>query len=598
MCGISGYVGHREAAPVLLDSLGRLEYRGYDSWGFATVDSDLHIKKDVGKLSESRLKIDTSQLNGTVGVAHTRWATHGGVTPNNAHPHLDCKGSIATVHNGIFVNHDELRNRILGTHTLDNETDSGVFPHMVEDLFDDGLSLSESVAEAIRPIKGTFALASIARKEPDKVVVASYKMPLSIGIGQGEFFIGSDPLAFVDFTNRAIFLEDNDVATISPDGIELLRKGKQMEDLKDLIRLVDIDASMVGKENYPFIMGKEIDQQSVVSVNPLMLSKGQLYPFVGDLISDRDIYVTGAGTSFNASLITKYLGKYLLGRHVDAVIAHEFLESAIVDSHTSVIAISQSGETADVLEAVDYAKENGARVLSIVNKLYSALARKSDAVLPIGAGPEIAVAASKSYVNQLLVLYKIFYSAAEEFGEDVHRLKEELSRMPERIQTTLNMNQGRLETISERIATENRDVYFIGRGVNYPTAMEGALKMKEISYIHAEGFPGGELKHGPLALIEDGTPLICIIPSKNGEDIKSNAHEAKARGAVPIPVLQENYRVPFADENLHLYHATVEPLHQPIVAILPLQQLAYHTAIKRGYNPDYPRNLAKSVTVK
>jgi len=590
MCGIIGIVGKERATPLLLKGLESLEYRGYDSAGVATIaDGKLRYGKDTGKLDEVRQKHHLDKLAGSMGIGHVRWATHGGVTAANAHPHLDCKGEIAVVHNGIIENYEALRAQLEPKHVFVSQTDTEVIPHLIEEYMEAGASLEQAVLQAIGQLKGSYALLAISVKEPGKMVATRKDSPLVVGVDGDRKFVASDALAFLEQTNRVAFLEDGETVVLAGDITFLDGQGKQIE--KEFTQ-IDWKWDKATKQGHDFFMMKEITEAPEAMRCALMQDRSLILEMAMDILRAKQVVITACGTSRYAALVGRYLFSKLAGKFCDVVMASEFhYFSDSVDKNTLVIAISQSGETADVLEGVKKARENGATIFSLVNMVGSSIARMSDRVLYLNCGPEIGVAATKSFMSQLTILYLLAFTMANRLEEGVEKLRDDLCP---KIEEILSRNGVRLRELAERTKDKN-DFYYIARGINFAIAAEGALKLKEISYIHAEGMPAGELKHGTLALIEEGTPVVVICPKDyTFEETLANAAETKARGAFVIGVSEERH--PLFDEWIEI--DSVEEIFYPLVTIVPLQLLAYHLAVARGKDPDRPRNLAKSVTVK
>ena len=590
MCGIVGFIGKEPAAGVVLRALTRLEYRGYDSAGLATIDNNkLWYKKDIGKLAEVREKHGLDRLPGNIGIGHVRWATHGSISLINAHPHLSCNGRIAVVHNGIIENYQELRRLLQGRHNLVSETDTEVIPHLIEEYVATGSSLEEAVLLTIQRLQGSYAFLAISAQEPEKIVGVRKDSPLVVGIGDDEYFIASDALSFLDRTKQLIFIEDNEVSVLTEKGVIFLDEdGNRLE--KKPIEM-DWDREEVSKRGYDFFMLKEILEQPQTMHRALMQDKDFITEVAMDILRARQVVITACGTSRYAALIGRYLFSKIAGKFCDVIMASEFhYFSDSIDRNTLVIAVSQSGETADVMEGVKRAKANGATILSIVNVVGSLLARISDKVIYLHCGPEICVAATKSFISQLVVFYLLAFAMANRLEEAVTKV----GLISQEIESNIKENGPKIKELAQKTKDSN-DFYYIARGINFAIAAEGALKLKELSYIHAEGMPAGELKHGTLALIEQGTPVVAICPQDyTFNETLSNAMEAKSRGALIIGV---------SDENNEIYHhwisiPKVEEVFYPLVSVVPLQLLAYYLAIGRGKDPDRPRNLAKSVTVK
>jgi len=590
MCGIVGYIGNRQAAGIILSALKKLEYRGYDSAGMATVaDSSLFVRKDTGKLDEVAGMHRLDQLPGEAGIGHVRWATHGAVTAANAHPHLDCTREIAIVHNGIIENHRELAARLSPRHEFTSETDTEVIAHLIEDHVAHGACLEEAVRLAGKQLKGSYALVAISVREPDKIVALRKDSPLVAGLGDGGNFVASDTLSFLNETDRVVFLEDDEYAVVTSDAVRVFDSEGRRVDRQP--SRADWHWDEATKQGHDFFMLKEISEQPQAIRRAIMQDRTLMMEMGLEILRARQVVFTACGTSRYAALIGRYVFSKVAGKFSDVVMASEFGYFAdSVDRNTLVIAISQSGETADVMEGVKRAKENGATVFSLVNVVGSSLARASDRVAYLNCGPEIGVAATKSFMAQLAVLYLLAHTMVNQTDEAISQLTE-VSNLIER---NLRHNGREIPRIAARLKGKS-DFYYIARGINFAVAGEGALKLKEIAYVHAEGMPAGELKHGTLALVEEGTPVVAICPADyTFDETLSNIAETKARGALVLgvsdryePAFDEWIRVPEVDEILY-----------PMVTIIPLQLFAYHSAICRGLDPDKPRNLAKSVTVK
>ena len=588
MCGIFGYIGFRRLGPIILEGLKRLEYRGYDSAGVAYISSSLHVIKDAGKIDEINEKFNLAGIEGMLGISHTRWATHGAVTRENAHPHLSCDGRIAVVHNGIIENYIRLKNELASRgHKFRSETDTEVIPHLIEESYRRSGDPLSAIFDAVSKLDGSFAFLAILEDHPDKIFAVRYKSPLVIGLSKGETFVASDVPAFLKYTKRVIFLDDMEVAVISRDSVEVFN-ALTKEKVSKEVQTVPWSVEDAEKGGYPHFMMKEIMEQRYTITR--VLGQDDRIRRASELVEEADkVFLVAAGTSYHACLAASY---WLAESGVNArpVLASEFpYISSLVDESSLIIAVSQSGETADVLESVRMAKKRGSKVLGVVNVVGSSLMRMSDSFLTINAGPEICVLATKSYTSQLAILYLLARNLAgmlEEAKEEVKRSEKVVSGM---LEDEILMNQ--IKRIAKDFS-KSEHIFLIGRGISYATALEGALKIKEVSYIHAEGFAGGELKHGTLALIEDGVPCIAIVPEDETKDqILGNAMEIKSRGGHIIGLSLEEHEV--FDELIKVPQDNLSP----IVMIVPLQLLAYYLALERGCNVDQPRNLAKSVTV-
>jgi glucosamine--fructose-6-phosphate aminotransferase (isomerizing) len=607
MCGIVGYVGPRQAAAILVDGLSRLEYRGYDSAGVAIQNGKgIEVRKLAGRVAGLRDLLTAAPVEGVSGVAHTRWATHGAPNQVNAHPHTDCAGRIAVVHNGIVENADVLRAALeTGGHRFLTQTDTEVFTHLIEDATG---SLEERVIAAVKRVEGTYGLAVISSDEPGKVVVARHGSPVLLGIGDGEYFVASDAAAVLEHTRSVVYLDDGDIAVITAAGYRVID-----QDEGELVRAVhdiewDLEAIELG--GYRHFMLKEICEQpqSIQSTlrGRLLFESGsarlnglQLTPADCEQISR--ILILACGTSWHAGLVGRYLIEELTGIPVEVEYASEYrYRPQIVVPGVLTIVISQSGETADTLEAMRAARAAGSRVVGIVNVVGSTIARESDGGIYLHAGPEIGVASTKAFTSQIaaLVLFALYIGRHRGLSEAQGReLVYELARLPELVDQTLE-----LAPTVERLAAEfaaSRNFLYLGRGINFPVALEGALKLKEISYIHAEGYPAAEMKHGPIALIDENMPVVFVAPNDHlYQKALSNLQEVKARGGriIAITSAGNGDLGHLAEHQLRV--PRTHPLLSPVVTSIPLQLLAYHIAVMRGCDVDKPRNLAKSVTVE
>jgi glucosamine--fructose-6-phosphate aminotransferase (isomerizing) len=590
VCGIIGYTGKEPAASILYGGLTRLEYRGYDSAGIATVDNNrIHIVKDKGQLGNIVGKCNETTLPGRAGIGHVRWATHGGATKENAHPHCDSEQKIAVVHNGIIANYEELRSKLLSECSFRSETDTEVIPHLIRHYMDSGLSFEDAFFAMTRELKGSYAILAVYASEPDKIMAARRDAPLVIGLGDAANFIGSDVLSFLRYTKKVIYLNDGEGAVLTKENVTIYDA-----DHKEVIHqaeLVNWEWKEGNKGSYDYYMMKEIEEQPRAIRQALLQDDKVLMKMAMTIRRARQVVFVGCGTSRHAALIGRYAFSKIGHIFSEVVMGSEFgYFSESIDKGTVVIAISQSGETADVLSGVREAKANGATIYSLVNVVGSSLARLSDQVLYLNCGPEIAVAATKSFTAQLCLLYQIAYALDDRLPEGKAKLKE-LSSV---VDSDLEYYTESLPSLAYKLR-DKTDFYYLARGVNFAVADEGALKLKEIAYTHAEGMPAGELKHGTLALITDGTPVIAICPlDYTYEDSMANIMEAKARGAYVIGV--SNAQSMIFDDSIKI--SSCEEILYPLVTTIPLQILAYYSAIARGLNPDKPRNLAKSVTVK
>ncbi len=602
MCGIIGYIGDRKACDVIVDGLKRLEYRGYDSVGVVTDnDGKLYIKKGAGKISELEVKLNLSELPGNRGIGHTRWATHGVPDDTNAHPHTDCTGKIAVVHNGIIENYLELKEELIKKgHRFKSDTDTEVIAHLIEEELKTERDFEKALRNALNKLKGSFALGIIYSEDKEHLYFVRHESPLILGIGNGEMFAASDIPAFLPYTNKAVFIDDGEYVILSKEDYKVkdFRTGAIKE--KE-VHVIKWSLEMAEKQGYPHFMLKEIYEQPR-AVKDAIYGNAEFIDEVAKEISGYDkIFIVAMGTSYHAGIVGKYLFQRLAKKVPIVEEASEFRYEAeeVIDKNTLVIAITQSGETADTLAAIRLAKKRGAKTLSIVNVVGSMATRISDLVLYTHAGPEIGVAATKTYTTQLTVLTMLAIALARHLRTTdekyLNTLEEELYKLPELLNEALKHADG-LKALAKKLK-EKRDFFYIGRGISVATALEGALKLKEISYIHAEGLSAGELKHGPLALIEEGVPVVAIAPSgKTFDKIVSNVEEAKARKGFIISLGDNEELMKISDVFLRM--PEVDELLSPIIYVVPLQIFAYHLAVIRGNDPDKPRNLAKSVTVE
>ncbi|MGC1761196.1 MAG: glutamine--fructose-6-phosphate transaminase (isomerizing) [Candidatus Cybelea sp.] len=613
MCGIVGYIGERDSVPIILDALGRLEYRGYDSAGIAVIDADgaLAGSKAEGKLSRLAERLNNGEhLSGVVGVGHTRWATHGAPTDANAHPHEDCRGKIAVVHNGIIENYAALRARLIELgHVFSSETDTEVLAHLIE-LHYDG-DLEEAVRRTVHEVRGAYALGVISSDDPDHLVFArNGASPLVLGIGDGEMYVASDTPAILPYTRREIILQEGEIAVVGRDGFRLTDyAGARIE--REPI-LISWDATSAEKTGFKHFMLKEIFEQPHVIKETLsgrVDDRGNVHlgTELGTITAESlenisKIAITGCGTAYHAGMVGMYLLRSLVRLPVEIELASEFrYGDPVIDPTALVIALSQSGETADTIEAVRIAKNSNCAVLGICNVLGSHLTRLADGVLFTRGGPEIGVAATKTYVSQVtaMMLFALYLARLRGTADErrLREVAEGTKLLPAAIDLVLNTSDE-----IRRVARELRkaqSVLFIGRYVNFPTALEGALKLKEISYIHAEGYPAGEMKHGPIALLDSGVPVVGIATQDRvREKMISNLMESKAREAPVIAVANYGDKEVASVSDHVFWVPKVDELLSPIVNVIPLQLLAYHIADIEGKDVDQPRNLAKTVTVE
>jgi glucosamine--fructose-6-phosphate aminotransferase (isomerizing) len=618
MCGIVGYIGDQQVTPLLIQGLKRLEYRGYDSAGVAVAQNgSILIRKEAGKIAELENLLKESPAAGTYGIGHTRWATHGAPNQRNAHPHVSENGDFAVVHNGIIENANTLR-RLLQErgHTFTSETDTEVLVHLIEEIFNattDGAragKLERAVETALQQVEGTYGIAVVSTKDPGKIVVARLGSPLLIGVGEdGETFVASDAAAVIAHTRNVIYLDDGDMATITSEGYTVHRPSHGPVHRE--ISHVDWDLSEVERGGYDHFMLKEIMEQPSTLQETMRgrlleddgcVKLGGLTGMDAELRAIQRVVILGCGTSWHSGVIGEYMLEDIARIPTEVEYASEFrYRRPVIEPHTLAIAISQSGETADTLWAMREAKQMGATTLGIVNAVGSTIARETDAGVYLHAGPEIGVASTKAFTSQVEVLAMITVhlgrlrgTLTASRGREIVRA---LQQLPKQVERILEMEPA-LKELAEEYKDRSNFLY-LGRGYNFPAALEGALKLKEISYIHAEGYPAAEMKHGPIALIDENMPVVVIAPRDSVYDkVRSNIDEVKARGGRVIGVVTEG------DEELskHLDHVIAIPrTHDaltPILASVPLQLLAYHIAVLRGCNVDQPRNLAKSVTVE
>ncbi|MFC2071727.1 glutamine--fructose-6-phosphate transaminase (isomerizing) [Chloroflexota bacterium] len=591
MCGIVGFVGNEQVAPVMLECLKTLQYRGYDSAGIATVDNGLiWCRKGVGAVEAVNREHHLDELTGSLGIGHVRWATHGGVCDSNAHPHLDCKSEIALVHNGIINNYQSLRHMLEGgQHRFTSETDTEVVCHLVEDYLAEGASLHEALQGAVAQLEGSYAIVAISSREPDKIVAAKKESPLVVGIGVQGYFVASDIVSLLGRAESTISLDDGEVAVVSRSGITIL--DSEGQEIQKQPQQVECEWLMPSKNGEDYFMLKEIFEEPESIEAALLQDEGLLLELALEILRGKQVVIIACGTSRHAGLIGRYLFSNLAGKFCEVVMGSEFEYFAnSVDKNTVVIALSQSGETADVVAGVKMAKSHGAKIISMVNVPGSTLTRMSDRVIYLNCGPEICVAATKSFVAQLVLFYLLTFAMLNQLEEG----KQQLRKIAIQLRENLDTNGEKVRNLGREIR-DKPDFYFLARGINFAIALEAALKLKEISYIHAEGMPAGELKHGTLALMEKGTPVLAICPEDNTYyDTLSNAMETKARGAFIIGLSDKDNEI----FDVWIKLPNVKEIFYPLVSVVPLQLLAYYAALARGKDPDRPRNLAKSVTVR
>ncbi len=610
MCGIVGYVGNKVAQSVLLVGLEKLEYRGYDSAGIATIHhGELGVRKKEGKLRQLTDLLASQPLGGTIGIGHTRWATHGEPSDINAHPHTDGDDRLAIVHNGVIENYLQLREELeTGGHVFKSETDSEVVAHLLADYLSDGLPPQRALLATFSRLDGYFALAVISELFPDTVYAVRQGPPLVIGLGEGENFIASDTNALLRFTRRVVFVEDGQVVELTRDRVTVIDREAQPVELQ--VREIKLDDQDLDKGDFPHYMLKEIYEQprllGDIFVSRVANHRDIAFANLGltpqELNSVSRVVIQAAGTSWHAGLVGKYLLEHYVRLHVEVDVSSEFrYRNPVLGGDTIVMAISQSGETADTLAGIREAKSKFIKVISLVNVEGSTIDRESDGVIHLMAGPEIGVASTKAFTAQLiaLVLLAMHWGRLKYAIEDdaVRKVLRELEQIPAKMERILEQNDD-LRKLAAEFA-DAKDFFFIGRGYNYPTALEGALKLKEISYIHATGYPAGELKHGPIALIESDTPVVAICNAgPTYLKTMSNVAEVRARGGRIIVLATEGDSDACRTADHVIYIPPVIDELSPLLTVVPLQLLAYHVAVLRGCDVDRPRNLAKSVTVE
>lgn len=621
MCGIVGCVIKNEkVAPILFDSISKLEYRGYDSIGLATAcENKINLKKDAGKIAEVDSKLNLRDLEGNYGIAHVRWATHGDPSKVNSHPHLNNDETIAIVHNGIIENYLSIKESLIGDgYEFVSDTDTEVIAHLIDKYMKTGLDLTQSVRKVINVIEGAYALAAMTVSEPNRIVATRKDSPLIVGIGEEEFFVASDSPAILKYTNNIAYLEKGEIVILDESGVSFLDAND--ETIEKDVEIIEWSPDMAEKEGYPHFMIKEINEQSTAVKNTLN-EKDKVKSIVDEIKGDiNKILFVACGTSYHASMTGKYLLESLAGIQTEVLLASEFKYSASsLNENTLVIFISQSGETADTLKALDIANKTS-KTLAIVNVRGSSATRRADYTIYTQAGPEIGVAATKTYISQLVAIY-LFASL---LGENEEVLKD-LEKVPGYIEEVLE-KQDEIKRFAFKFKKLDKvpkylkpvlgspkaykgldknfrhveDMFFIGRGYSYSIALEGALKLKEISYIHAEAYAGGELKHGPIALIDENIPVVVVAPpGEDNKKIMSNLEEVKARGAdiIGIGAIDDEDLVLKSDYTF-LINSEVADVLAPLVYIIPLQLLSYHVSVARNLDPDKPKNLAKCVTVE
>jgi glutamine---fructose-6-phosphate transaminase (isomerizing) len=611
MCGIVGYIGPKVATPLLLEGLKRLEYRGYDSAGIAMMNGNgLETRKAKGKISMLEAVVNGSPVHGNVGIAHTRWATHGPPNECNAHPHHDCTGTIAVVHNGIIENFDSLRVMLTKQgHTFKSDTDTEVLAHLIEAAMDgDGESLEDAVIDALNLVEGTYGIAVISSRDPEKIVAARKGSPLLLGLGEGEYYVASDVAAILAHTRQVVYLDDGEMGVLTKNGYEVLDLNARR--VSKGVSRIDWSLDEIEKGGFDHFMLKEIFEQPQTIQNTM---RGRLVTEEGfsklgglnmskeELDNISNVIITACGTSWHSALIGELFIEELARIPVEVEYASEFrYRNPIVTDRTLCVVISQSGETADTLAAMREAKRRGAKTLGLVNVVGSTIAREDDGGIYLHAGPEIGVASTKAFTSQVIALALLTLKLARRKNLSVVRGREiaqAMEELPQQIQSILD-RAPEIEAIAERFKSASNFLY-LGRGYNFPVALEGALKLKEISYIHAEGYPAAEMKHGPIALIDEEMPVVFVAPHDAVFDkVVSNIQEVKARGGKLIAITSQDEQVLAGKLDFEFRIPQTIDMLYPILAAIPLQLLAYYIAVKRGLDVDQPRNLAKSVTVE
>jgi glucosamine--fructose-6-phosphate aminotransferase (isomerizing) len=611
MCGIVAYVGHRQASEIIIKGLKRLEYRGYDSAGIALLNGSLNVYKKKGKVTELEAFIKGQNLNSTIGMGHTRWATHGEPNDENAHPHYSSTKKLAIIHNGIIENYNSLKQDLLRKgHQFLSETDTEVFIHFIEDIKEkENCSLDEAVRLALTKVVGAYAIVVMSLEDPTLLIAARKGSPLVVGVGKGEYFMASDATPIIEYTNEVVYLNDQEIAIVNNGKLTI--KNTSNLPLTPYVQTIDLELEAIEKGGYEHFMIKEIFEQPR-SIKDCMRGRldadsgrlilGGLREYLNKLVNADRILIVACGTSWHAGLVAEYFFEEFCRIPVEVEYASEFrYRNPVIREGDVVIAISQSGETADTLAAIELAKSKGAIIFGVCNVVGSSIPRNTHAGAYTHAGPEIGVASTKAFTAQLTVLNMIALIVAQKKGtiseQKFHELLVEIETIPSKVERVLKLNK-QIEAIADEFKSATNFLY-LGRGYNFPVALEGALKLKEISYIHAEGYPAAEMKHGPIALIDQEMPVVFIATKDSSyEKVVSNIQEVKARkGRVIAVVTEGDTLISKMAEFVIEVPATLEPL-MPLVSVVPLQLLSYHIAVMRGCNVDQPRNLAKSVTVE
>jgi glutamine---fructose-6-phosphate transaminase (isomerizing) len=612
MCGIVGYIGPREAYPILIKGLYRLEYRGYDSAGMALLDGGLKVYKTRGKVADLERCMLEARRDGNIGIAHTRWATHGEPNDVNAHPHFSPTKKLAIIHNGIIENYGTLRKELINRgYKFESQTDTEVLIHLIEDIkVNEKVELSEAVRIAMTQVVGAYAIVVVSEDNPDQLIVAKKSSPLVIGIGNDEYFIASDASPIVEYTRNVVYLNDEELAIIPRNG-KLKIKTIRNQDKTPYVQQLEMQLTAIEKGGYPHFMLKEIFEQPRSIKDSLrgrlnaasgIVALGGIIDYQQKFVNARRIVIVACGTSWHAALVGEYLFEDLARIPVEVEYASEFrYRNPVIYEDDIVIAISQSGETADTLAALEVARAKGATIIGICNVVGSSIARATDAGSYTHAGPEIGVASTKAFTAQITILALMALSVADKKGSITKprfiQLLNELEAIPSKVEQALKVNEQVIEIA--RVFKDVRNFLYLGRGYNFPVALEGALKLKEISYIHAEGYPAAEMKHGPIALIDENMPVVVLATKKGAYDkVVSNIQEIRARKAVIIAVVTEGDEIVRSMADYIIEIPDTAEIFVPMVSTIPLQLLSYHIAVLRGCNVDQPRNLAKSVTVE
>ncbi|MCS7364110.1 MAG: glutamine--fructose-6-phosphate transaminase (isomerizing) [archaeon GB-1867-035] len=609
MCGIIGLTAienylREPIGSIIRRCLKRLEYRGYDSVGYAYIDKQklkIVVKKAKGKIDDVTRILDFKNAYSNIAIGHTRWATHGKPSNENAHPHTDCSESIAVVHNGIIQNYMELKGKLVRKgHVFKSETDTEVIPHLLEEYVKSGMKPIDALRETLKILKGAFAFAAIFTQERNKIFFAKMTSPLVLGISNKVKFLASDIPAFLEFTNRVIILRDGEFGYISPQEVYIESIDRGAINVRNRIRVISWTPQMAMKGGYPHFMLKEIHEQPLAMQRTLQsLNIKEILEAVDLIINSNKIFITACGTSYHAGLVADYALSSLLGLPSFTFIASEYLKyfKAFGDGDVGII-ISQSGETIDSLIALRKMKEKGVKTIAISNVIDSAIPREADVAIYTRAGPEIGVAATKTFTTQIITLLKIILQAAKQLGEDVEKIESELNKTPKISGRVIRAHEAKCREIGRRLS-DAKSAFYLSRGIGVPLSMEGALKLKEIAYIHAEAYPAGESKHGPIALVEPNFPVVfSMLLDEYRESLIGNIMEMKAREAYTVGLIPRNERQVIEHLDTYISLPNINPLIAPVIYVIPMQLIAYYAAVSRGYDPDKPRNLAKTVTVE